>query len=121
MLDAIRAETTTNGVPNIKEFGTVTEEDGFEHLLAMSAYHQVDERQSYPATLLTHGYNDSRVNVWMSGKMAAKLQAANGDEGPPVLLRVDFDAGHGIGSTRAQVLEQIADIYAFLFWQLGGN
>lgn len=121
MLDAIRAETTTNGVPNIKEFGSVTTEEGFKGLLAMSAYHNVDTSQTYPATLLTHGYNDSRVNVWMSGKMAAKLQAANGAEGPPVLMRVDFDAGHGIGSTRNQILAQYADIYAFLFWQLGGK
>ena len=119
MLDAIRAETTTNGVPNIKEFGTVTEEEGFKGLLAMSAYHHVQEGVSYPATLLTHGYNDNRVNVWMSGKMAARLQAANGEQGAPVLLRVEFDSGHGIGSTRKQVLSELADIYSFLFWQLG--
>jgi prolyl oligopeptidase len=119
MLDAIRAETTTNGVPNIKEFGTVTEKAGFEGLLAMSAYHQVDDEQTYPATLLTHGFNDPRVNPWMSGKMAARLQAVNRGE-PPVLLRIDFDSGHGIGSTREQVLAQYADIYAFLEQQLGG-
>ena len=118
ILDAIRAETTTNGVPNIKEFGTVTDEEGFKGLLAMSSYHHVREGVTYPATLLTHGYNDNRVNVWMSGKMAARLQAANGEDGPPVLLRVEFDAGHGIGSTRNQVLSEVADTYSFLFWQL---
>lgn len=118
MLDAIRAETTTNGVPNIKEFGTVTDEEGFKGLLAMSSYHHVREGVTYPATLLTHGYNDNRVNVWMSGKMAARLQAANADDGTPVLLRVEFDSGHGIGSTRDQVLSEVADIYSFLFWQL---
>jgi len=120
MLDAIRAETTTNGVPNIKEFGTVKEKAGFEGLLAMSAYHAVEDGVSYPATLLTHGFNDSRVNPWMSGKMAARLQAANGSE-PPVLLRIDYDSGHGIGSTREQVLSQYADIYAFLLQQLAGD
>lgn len=118
MLDAIRAETTTNGVPNIKEFGTVTDKAGFEGLLAMSAYHHVKEGVQYPATLLTHGFNDPRVNPWMSGKMAARLQAVN-QGAAPVLMRVDFDAGHGIGSTREQVLAQYADIYSFLFWQLG--
>tara|TARA_A100001015_G_scaffold316228_1_gene429961 strand:+ start:1810 stop:4032 length:2223 start_codon:yes stop_codon:yes gene_type:complete len=117
MLDAIRAETTTNGVPNVKEFGTVTEKDGFEGLLAMSSYHHVKDDVTYPATLLTHGFNDPRVDPWMSGKMAARLQSANKGE-PPVLLRVDFDAGHGIGSTREQLLSQYADIYAFLLWQL---
>ena len=118
MLDAIRAETTTNGVPNIKEFGTVTDEEGFKGLLAMSAYHHVQDGVTYPATLLTHGYNDPRVNVWMSGKMTARLQAANGEDGPPVLLRVEFDSGHGIGSTREQLLSEFADTYSFLFWQL---
>jgi prolyl oligopeptidase len=118
MLDAIRAETTTNGVPNIKEFGTVADEQGFKGLLAMSAYHHVQDGVEYPATLLTHGYNDPRVNVWMSGKMTARLQAANGEDGPPVLLRVDFESGHGIGSTREQMLSEIADTYSFLFWQL---
>jgi prolyl oligopeptidase len=118
MLDAIRAETTTNGVPNIKEFGTVTDEEGFKGLLAMSSYHHVREGVNYPATLLTHGYNDNRVNVWMSGKMAARLQAANSEDGKPVLLRVEFDAGHGIGSTRDQLLAEVADTYSFLFWQL---
>jgi len=117
MLDAIRAETTTNGVPNIKEFGTVTEREGFENLLAMSAYHNVRDDQTYPATLLTHGFNDPRVNPWMSGKMAARLQAVNGGD-PRVLLRIDFESGHGIGSTREQVLEQYADVYAFLFDEL---
>ena len=118
MLDAIRAETTTNGVPNIKEFGTVTEEAGFRGLLAMSAYHHVSDDVTYPATLLTHGFNDPRVNPWMSGKMAARLQAVNEGD-PPVLLRIDFESGHGIGSTREQILAQYADIYSFLFWQLG--
>ncbi|NCF16252.1 MAG: prolyl oligopeptidase family serine peptidase, partial [Gammaproteobacteria bacterium] len=118
MLDAVRAETTTNGVPNIKEFGTVTEEEGFRGLLAMSSYHHVRDGETYPAALLTHGYNDNRVNVWMSGKMAARLQAVNGEDGPPVLLRVEFDSGHGIGSTRDQLLSRVADIYSFLFWQL---
>jgi prolyl oligopeptidase len=117
-LDTIRAETTTNGVPNIKEFGTVTDEEGFKGLLAMSSYHHVQEGVTYPATLLTHGYNDNRVNVWQSGKMAASLQAANGKDGAPILLRVEFDAGHGIGSTRNQLLSEVADTYSFLFWQL---
>ena len=118
LLDTIRFETTTNGVPNIKELGTVTNEEGFKGLLAMSSYHHVREGVTYPATLLTHGYNDPRVNVWMSGKMAARLQAVNGANGPPVLLRVEFDSGHGIGSTREQELSKAADVYSFLFWQL---
>ena len=119
-LDTIRAETTTNGVPNIKEFGTVTEEAGFHALLAMSSYNNVRNGVEYPAVMLTHGFNDPRVEPWQSGKMAARLQAATASDNP-VLLRVDFQAGHGIGSTRDQYLQERADQFAFLFSQLGRN
>ena len=119
-LDTIRAETTTNGVPNIKEFGTVTEEAGFHALLAMSSYNNVRDDVEYPAVMLTHGFNDPRVEPWQSGKMAARLQAATGSDNP-VLLRVDFQAGHGIGSTRNQYLQERADQFAFLFSRLGRN
>jgi prolyl oligopeptidase len=53
------------------------------------------------------------------GKMTARLQAAS-TSGKPILLRVDFDAGHGIGSTRTQQDREAADTYAFLLWQLNG-
>jgi len=115
-LDAIRMETTTNGVPNIQEFGTVTIEEEFHALLAMSSYHHVVDSVKYPAVLLTHGINDPRVDPWMSGKMTARLQAASSSD-KPVLFRVDYKAGHGIGSTRDQYLQVAADQMAFLLWQ----
>jgi prolyl oligopeptidase len=115
-LDAIRAETTTNGVPNIQEFGTVKNEKEFHALLEMSSYHHVVDGIKYPAVLLTIGMNDPRVAPWMSGKMAARLQAAS-TSGKPVLLRIDYDAGHGIGSTRDQYLKLRADEFSFLLWQ----
>ena len=117
-LDAVRAETTTNGVPNIPEFGTVKEKDGFKGLLEMSAYHHVQDGVKYPAVLLTHGINDPRVDPWNSAKMTARLQAGSAS-GKPILFRVDYDAGHGIGSTRDQRLQQTADEWAFLLWQFG--
>lgn len=119
-LDAVRAETTTNGVPNIPEFGTVTIEEEFHALLEMSSYHQVKDGVKYPAVLLTHGFNDPRVEPWNSAKMTARLQAATASD-RPVLLRIDFGAGHGIGSTRDQYLEKKADEWAFLLWQFGIN
>ncbi len=115
--NALRFETTSNGVPNIPEFGSVKTEEGFKALLAMDAYHKVKNGVKYPAVLLTTGINDPRVEPWMSAKMAARLQAATAS-GKPILLRVDYDAGHGFGSTKKQRNEQNADIYAFLFQQL---
>lgn len=116
--DMLRMETTTNGVPNIPEFGTVTTPDGFKGLLEMSAYNHVQQGVAYPAVLLIHGINDPRVEPWMSAKMTAKLQAST-TSGKPVLFRVDYDAGHGIGSTRQQREQLRADMWSFLLWQMG--
>jgi prolyl oligopeptidase len=118
VLDAVRAETTANGVPNIPEFGTVAKEDVFRGLLAMSSYHHVKDGTPYPAVLLIHGMNDPRVDAWQSAKMAARLMASS-TSGKPILLDLDFDAGHGMGSTKLQRQRQVADYYAFLLWQTG--
>ncbi|MEP7156638.1 MAG: prolyl oligopeptidase family serine peptidase [Betaproteobacteria bacterium] len=121
VLDSLRAEFTPNGPPNIPEFGTVKNEAGFKGLLAMSAMHNVKDGTKYPAVLLMHGVNDPRVEVWQSAKMAARLQAAVAadDNANPVLLRLDYDAGHGVGSSRTQRDAETADIYSFLLWQFG--
>ncbi len=114
--DMLRIETTPNGVPNIPEFGTVKTEEGFKSLFEMSAYAHVVDGAKYPAVMLTTGINDPRVEPWQSAKMAARLQAAT-TSGKPVLLRVDYQAGHGIGSTKRQAEELTADIWTFLLWQ----
>ena len=118
VLDTVRAETTANGVPNIPEFGTRTNEPGFRALLAMSTYHQVRDAVSYPAVLLTHGVNDPRVDVWHSTKTAARLLAASKSM-RPVLLRLDYESGHGVGNTKRQTFDEVADVFAFTLWQLG--
>lgn len=119
LLDTLRAEFTPNGPPNIPEFGSVTTEEGFKGLLAMSSIQHVVDGTRYPAVLLMHGVNDPRVEVWHSAKMAARLQKAVSTvaNAAPVLLRLDFDAGHGVGTSRAQRVQETADIYAFLLWQ----
>jgi prolyl oligopeptidase len=114
----MRAEFSANGVTNIPEFGSVKTEEGFKALYAMSPYHMVKDGAPYPAVLLTTGINDPRVDAWEAGKMAARLQAAS-SSGKPVLLRIDYDAGHGIGSTKKQQYEERADVIAFLMWQFG--
>ncbi len=64
------------------------------------------------------GLNDPRVPAWESMKMAARLQAAT-TSGKPVLLRLQVDGGHGVGSTKSQREEQDADQWSFLLWQFG--
>jgi prolyl oligopeptidase len=116
--DIVRSEFTPNGPPNIPEFGTVKEPDGFKALYEMSPYDHVKDGTKYPAVIVTTGWNDPRVVSWEPGKMAARLQAAT-SSGKPVLLRVDYDAGHGIGSTKTQREEELADEWSFAFWQFG--
>jgi prolyl oligopeptidase len=116
--DTVRSEFSPNGPPNIPEFGTVKEPDGFKALYEMSAYHHIKDGTPYPAVMVTTGFNDPRVTSWEPGKMAARLQAAT-SSGKPVLLRVDYDAGHGIGSTKTQREEELADELSFALWQFG--
>ncbi len=116
--NTLRAEFSQNGPPNIDEFGTVKEPDGFTGLRAMDALSHVKDGTRYPAVLLTVGMTDPRVEAWHGGKMAARLQKANRSLNP-VLLRVEFDAGHGLGSTRSQIDDERADEFAFVLWRAG--
>ena len=67
--------------------------------------------------IFVHGINDPRVDIWNTLKTGARFQAASAS-GRPVLLRLDDQAGHGIGSTVSQYLGESADVYAFLLWQM---
>jgi prolyl oligopeptidase len=117
--DQLRIETTPNGPPNVPEFGSVKTEQGFKNLFATSAMHHVVKGGKYPAVMLTTGINDPRVDPWQAAKMAATLQDASAS-GKPILLRVDYEGGHGlIGGGRAQAVALTADEYSFLLWQFG--
>ncbi len=118
VMDAVRAEDSANGITNISEFGSYKNAKEFPALLEMSTYHQIKDGTAYPAVMLIHGLNDPRVDVWHSGKAAARLQAAT-TSGKPVMLRLDVQAGHGMGSTAAQRYAQAADVYSFMLWQMG--
>jgi len=117
--DALRSEFSPNGPPNIPEFGTQTTAAGFHDLYPVDAYLHVHDGVAYPAVMLITGINDPRVPPWEPGKFAARLQAAT-SSGRPILLRVDYDAGHGfLAASRAQNDALLADEYSFLLWQLG--
>ena len=116
--NALRVEHATDGLANSLEYGTTTNPDGFRALYAMDATQHVRKGTAYPAVLITTGINDPRVAPWQPGKFAAHLEAAT-SSGRPVLLRVDFDAGHGIGSTRVQRDWETTDQLAFFYWQIG--
>lgn len=116
--DMLRMETTPNGPPNVPEFGSTKTEEGFKGLYGMSAYHHIKDGTPYPAVMVTTGINDPRVDSWEAAKMAARLQAAT-SSGKPILLRIDYDSGHGMGSTKTQNEHLNADMQSFFLWQFG--
>ena len=89
----------------------------FKALYAYSPYHHVKDGTRYPDVLFTTGANDPRVDPMQSRKMTARLQAAS--PGSLTLLRTSASSGHGIGSSLNERIEQNADIYSFLFDELG--
>jgi prolyl oligopeptidase len=117
--NGVRDEFAEGGPANIPEFGTNTDPVGFKALYATDAYVQMKPNVAYPAVLAITGANDPRVAPWVVAKFIAKLQRST-TSGKPVLLRVDFDAGHGLlGASRQQARDVTTDTDAFLFWQLG--
>lgn len=116
----LRYVAEQNGYGEEPEWGAISELAGYRALKSIDSYQAVRDGTRYPAVLLTMGVTDPRVAPFQVAKMAARLQAAT-NSGKPILLRVDFDAGHGMGSTRAQQDEEAADTYAFLLWQLRGE
>jgi prolyl oligopeptidase len=113
----LRMEFSANGPPNVPEFGTVTNEQGFKNLYAMDSVQHVKKGVHYPAIMISAGLNDPRVEPWIPAKFAAALMASGSPN--PVLLRVDANAGHGHGSTRSQNDLLVADWIAFIKWRAG--
>ena len=116
--DMLRVELAPNGAFNVTEFGTVKDPEQFKALYGYSPYHHVVDGTKYPSVLMMTGANDGRVAPYHSRKMTARLLAANKSENR-ILLRTSSSAGHGIGTALSERIKQLADIYAFLFAQLG--
>ena len=92
-----------------------------EYRLAYSPLHNIkNDGTPYPAIMITTADHDDRVVPAHSFKYAATLQAADtGDQ--PKLIRIDSKAGHGAGKPIAKVIDEYADIYSFIFYNLGIN
>ncbi|PTT75211.1 prolyl oligopeptidase family serine peptidase, partial [Chryseobacterium sp. HMWF001] len=118
IVNASRMEFTPNGLNSAKEFGSLSIEPEFKALLEMDAYQHIKNGEKYPATLITSGINDPRVSPWMPTKFAAKLMADNISDNP-ILLKVDYEGGHGGDIPVAQKYDNLADSFAFALWQLG--
>jgi prolyl oligopeptidase len=110
--DMLRYHLFTVGRFWIPEYGCADDPDQFRYLLAYSPYHNVRQDVPYPPTLVMTADTDDRVAPGMAKKFAARLQADG--SGGPFLIRVETKAGHGAGKPVAKVIEEDADILAFV-------
>ena len=122
LLDMVRYHRFSIARLWIPEYGSSDDHDAFQWLLAYSPYHHVEDGRRYPAVLFATADHDTRVDPLHARKMTALMQAdaANGhDDSAPILLRVESNAGHGIGKPRGKVIEEAVDEGCFIARQLG--
>ncbi|MGH9500458.1 MAG: prolyl oligopeptidase family serine peptidase [Terriglobales bacterium] len=121
LLDMLRYQNFQIAKLWIAEYGSAEDPKQFDFIYAYSPYHHVKAGTEYPATLFMTADTDTRVDPMHAKKMAALMQAeaANGQSRErPILLRIDSKAGHGQGKPITKQIEELTDIYSFLFWQL---
>ncbi len=119
VLDMLRYHKFTAGAGWAYDYGTAGDgPEMFEYLYRYSPVHNTHKGTCYPATLVMTGDHDDRVVPAHSFKFAAALQAAQGCENP-TLIRIETKAGHGAGKPTAMLIDEQADKWAFLFWNMG--
>jgi prolyl oligopeptidase len=119
LLDMLRYQNFRIARFWIAEYGTAEDPEQATWLRKYSPYHNVRAGVRYPPVLFTTAEGDSRVDPMHARKMAALLQAQSEDPESFVLLRVDRDAGHGIGKPLDKQVDDFADQYAFMAWRTG--
>jgi prolyl oligopeptidase len=117
LLDMVRFHLFGSGKTWVPEYGSADDPAQFKALLAYSPYHHVTQGTKYPAFLMSSSDHDDRVDPMHARKFAALLQWATGSDAP-VWLRIEENAGHGGADVVKQQVEQWADTYAFIMWQL---
>lgn len=113
VVDMLRYHLFTVGRFWVPEYGSASDPEQFRWLYAYSPYHNLEPRTAYPATLVMTADTDDRVAPGMAKKFAARLQAATNGTAP-ILLRVETKAGHGAGKPITKLIDEDADIFAFL-------
>ena len=119
VMDMLRYHKFTIGWNWASDYGTSEDsKEMFEYLKGYSPLHNLKKGTAYPATLVTTADHDDRVVPAHSFKFAATLQECHEGKNP-VLIRIDTKAGHGGGKPLAKVLEEQADIYSFILYNMG--
>jgi len=113
MLDASLPLTTSEYI----EWGNPNDKAAFDYMKTYSPYDNI-AKKDYPAMLVKVSVNDSQVPYWEGAKLVARLRTMKTDDNP-LLLKVNFGAGHGGASGRYDALHETAFDYAFMLWQMG--
>lgn len=120
VLDMLRYHKFTVGWGWAVEYGSSDKKEQFDVLYKYSPLHNLKKNTEYPATLVTTGDHDDRVVPAHSFKYIATLQEMQKAKSKnPVMIRIETNAGHGAGKPISKQLDEIADIYAFMFWNMG--
>lgn len=118
VMDMLRYHKFTIGWAWASDYGTSEEEEHFHNLYKYSPLHSIPEGVHYPATLVTTADHDDRVVPAHSFKYIAELQRKQAGDNP-VLIRIETQAGHGAGKPVSKTIEELTDIYAFMFYNMG--
>lgn len=118
VLDMLRYHKFTVGWGWAVEYGSSDNKDQFDYLIKYSPLHNIKKGTCYPATLVTTADHDDRVVPAHSFKFAAALQEAQGCANP-TLIRIDSKAGHGAGKPTSKMIDEAADIWSFVFYNMG--
>jgi prolyl oligopeptidase len=118
VLDMLRYHKFTVGWGWAVEYGSSDYKDQFDYLIKYSPLHNLKKGSCYPATLITTADHDDRVVPAHSFKFAAALQEAQGCNNP-TLIRIESKAGHGAGKPTAKVIDEAADVWSFVLYNMG--
>jgi prolyl oligopeptidase len=119
LTDMLRYHRFRIGKLWIPEYGSADEPADFPFLYAYSPYHRVNGGVRYPAMLFATADSDSRVDPMHARKMVARMQEAQQEGGPPILLRLESKAGHGQGKPVSKLIDELTDEAVFAYRAIG--